>query len=146
MIDRDRIQFKLDQLDGYLRELGAIVPERFEEYLYIEKKRACERLVQIIVEAIIDTCTLLVAGLRLGLPGEEDDLFEKLAMRGVITRPMAGTLKRMKGLRNLLVHEYWRINDELVFRTIRERLGDCQGFRREILVFLRQNLPQGPCS
>ena len=46
MIDRDRIQFKLDQIDGYLRELGAIVPERFEEYLYIEKKRACERLVQ----------------------------------------------------------------------------------------------------
>ncbi len=144
MIDRDRILAKLDQLDGYLRELRAIVPDRFEEYQQIEKKRACERLVQIVVEAIIDTSALLVAGLRLGLPGEEDDLFEKLAMRGVITRPMATTLKRMKGLRNLLVHEYWRVNDEIVFHTIRERLDDCDSFRHEIIAFLRQDPPPPP--
>ena len=39
---------------------------------------------QVSVEALIDVCALLVTGLRLGLPGEEDDLFEKLAARGVV--------------------------------------------------------------
>jgi uncharacterized protein YutE (UPF0331/DUF86 family) len=33
------------------------------------------------IEAVIDICALLVTGLRLGLPAEEDDLSEKLASR-----------------------------------------------------------------
>jgi uncharacterized protein YutE (UPF0331/DUF86 family) len=49
-----------------------------------------------------------------GLPGNEDDLFDKLARRAVVSAEMAATLRHMKGLRNLLVHEYGRINDELM--------------------------------
>ncbi|MBI4610397.1 MAG: DUF86 domain-containing protein [Candidatus Rokubacteria bacterium] len=138
MIDRDRLLAKLDELDGYLAELRSIAPERFEEYLRVEKKRACERLVPVLVEALIDACALLVAGLRLGLPGDEDDLFKKLVGRGVISNAMADSLRRMKGLRNLLVHEYGRINDQIVFETIRQRLGDFDTFKREILTFLRK--------
>lgn len=47
----------------------------------------------------------------------------------------------MKGLRNLLVHEYGRINDEIVFNALQQRLGDFEAFKREILAFLRQDLP-----
>ena len=137
MIDRERILAKLDELDAHLAELRSIAPTRFDEYLAVEKRRACERLLQISVEAVIDTCALLVTGLRLGLPAEEDDLFEGLAARGVISHGVAETLRRMKGLRNLLVHEYGRINDRLVFETVRERLGDFGAFKAEVLAFLR---------
>jgi hypothetical protein len=82
VIDRDRVLAKLDELDGYLGELRSIVPDSLEEYLKVEKRRAC-------------------------------DLFEKLAVRGVVSRPMADTLRRMKGLRNVLVHEYARVSDAL---------------------------------
>jgi uncharacterized protein YutE (UPF0331/DUF86 family) len=44
----------------------------------------------------------------------------------------------MKGMRNILVHEYGRIDDELVFETVRDRLGDFGAFKREILDFLRR--------
>jgi len=137
VIDRDRILGKLDELDGYLGELRSIVPDRLEEYLKVEKRRACERLVQVSVEAVIDVCALLVTGLRLGLPGEEDDFFEKLMARGVVSGPTVDTLRRMKGLRNILVHEYGRVNDALVFETIQTRLDDFVTFKREILAFLR---------
>ena len=137
MVDRDRVLAKLDELDGYLRELRSILPDRFEAYLAIEKKRACERLVQIAVEAALDVCALLVAGMRLGLPGEEDELFEKLARSQAISEAMADTLRRMKGLRNLLVHEYGRVNDRIVFEVVSQRLGDFEGFKREVLAFLR---------
>lgn len=141
MIDRDRVLAKLDELDGYLGELRSIAPVRFEEYLRVEKKRACERLVQVLVEAVIDACALMVSGLRLGLPGEEDDLFEKLERRGVLSTPTAGVLRRMKGLRNLLVHEYGRAHDEVVFDAVCRRLGDFDAFKGEILAFLREPLP-----
>ena len=137
MVDRDRVLAKLDELDGYLRELRSIAPERFEEYLGVEKKRACERLAQVAVEVALDVCALLVAGMRLGLPGGEDDLFEKLTRSKAISEPMADTLRRMKGLRNLLVHEYGRVNDRIVFEVVSQRLGDFEAFKREVLVFLR---------
>ena len=86
---------------------------------------------------MIDTCALLVTGLRLGLPAEEDDLFERLVARGVVTHSLAERLRRMKGLRNLLVHEYGRINDRVVFETVRERLADFGAFKGEVLGFLR---------
>jgi len=138
VVDRDRILAKLDELDGYLRELRAVAPERFEDYQRTEKRRSCERLIQISLEAVIDVCSLLVVGLRLGLPGEEDDLFEKLARQGAVSGSMAATLRRMKGLRNLLVHEYGRVNDEIVFETVRGRLEDFDAFKREVLAFLRK--------
>jgi uncharacterized protein YutE (UPF0331/DUF86 family) len=50
---------------------------------------------------------------------------------------MTETLRRMKGMRNLLVHEYGRIDDELVFETVRDHLADFGIFRGEVLAFLR---------
>ncbi|MCS7265932.1 MAG: DUF86 domain-containing protein [Armatimonadetes bacterium] len=109
MIDRERILTKIAQLDSYLNELAQIAPSSFEEYIRSIEKKACERLLQISVEAVIDICAILVQSLRLGLPAEEDDIFEKLALAGLISGEMAKTLKRMKGFRNILVHEYGRV-------------------------------------
>jgi len=138
VVDRERILARLDDLDTFLRELRSIAPKSLDEYLKIEKRRACERLVQVAVEALIDICGLLVSGLRLGIPGEEDDLFVRLARAGVLSDATAQTLKRMKGLRNLLVHEYSRVSDQIVFETIRDRLGDFDTCKREILDYLRR--------
>ena len=137
MVDRDRVLGKLDELDGYIGELRAIAPGSFEEFLRVEKKRACERLLQISVEAVIDVCHRLVAGLRLGVPADEADLFDTLARSGVISVGLGGTLKDMKGFRNILVHEYAEIDDAVVYKAIRDRLGDFEAFKREVLVFLR---------
>ena len=136
MIDRDRTLAKLDELDGYLGELRSVVPATFEEYRAVEKRRSCERLLQVSIEAAVDVCSLLVGGLRLGLPGDENDLFEKLTDRRVISRPMADVLRRMKGMRNILVHEYGLVADELIFETVSHRLGDFDTFKREIVTFL----------
>lgn len=74
MVDRERILAKLDELEGYVRELRQVAPESFAEYMQkVENRRACERLLQISIECIIDICGLFVSGLRLGLPAEEDD-------------------------------------------------------------------------
>ena len=141
MVDRDRVLAKLDELDRYVRELRELAPDRFETYQELEKKRACERTIQMCVEVVIDACALLVIGLRLGLPGEPNDLFEKLVRHGAISPGVAETLQRMKGLRNILVHEYGDVDDERVFRVIRDRLGDFEAFTREILTFLSGQRP-----
>ena len=74
MLDKERILGKIDDLDSYLNELRQITPESFEAYQKIEKKRSCERLLQLCIECTIDVCKLFVSGLKLGLPYEENDL------------------------------------------------------------------------
>jgi uncharacterized protein YutE (UPF0331/DUF86 family) len=133
MVDRDRILAKLAELDGYLRELDSIRPATREQFRAIETKRACERLLQISIETVVSVCQLFVTGQRLGLPSEENDIFEKLVRASVISSDLATILHRMKGFRNILVHEYGDIEDDLVFQFLTTRTGDFLLFRREIL-------------
>lgn len=137
MVDRDRVLAKIDELNGYLGELRQVTPATLEEYRRIATKRACERLLQIAVECVIDICQLLAAGLRLGLPGGEDDLFERLQTGGVLSEERVAALCRMKGCRNILVHGYGRVSDEIVYRTVREDLGDFDDFVAAVLAVLR---------
>ena len=136
MLDRERILARLDDLEGYLGELRQIAPANFKEYQKVEKRRACERLLQISIASVIDICSLLVAGLRLGLPGEEDDLFEKLERARLISVSMRKRLREMKGLRNILVHEYGRVDDRIVYGVVQDRLGDFEEFKQQVLQVL----------
>jgi len=140
MLDRERILAKLDELNGYLGELRQVAPESYARYVEsVEKRRACERLLQISIECVIDVCALLVSGLRLGLPAEEDDLIEKLEQAGLMSSEMAKVLKTMKGFRNILVHEYGRIDNALVFTMATKRFQDFDAFKTEILQVLQRH-------
>lgn len=137
MLDKERILSKVDELDGYVDELAQIIPTDFEEYQRIEKKRSCERLLQLCIECAIDICKLFVSGLRLGLPSEENDLFDKMVKKGILSKKMNALLREMRAFRNILVHEYAVVDDELVFKTIKTRLGDFKKFKKEILDVLK---------
>ncbi len=137
-MDRERVLSRIDELDGYLKELDIIMPTDFRAYKVIEKKRSCERLLQIAIEAVIDICALMVTGLRLGIPSEEDDIFEKLEQSKVITPEMKETLKRMKGFRNILVHEYGHIDDNLVYDILKNNIKNFRAFKKEILKALKR--------
>ena len=55
------------------------------------------------------------------------------SMRCGATHDTAGTLRRMRGCRNILVHEYGRVSDPIVFDTIRKNLDDFDQFARAVL-------------
>jgi uncharacterized protein YutE (UPF0331/DUF86 family) len=137
-MDEKRVLSKIDELDSYLKELEKIKPADFEEYSSIEKRRACERLFQISIETVIDICNLLVSQLKLGLPSNEDETFESLASKKIISKNMAVILREMKGFRNILVHKYAKVDDELVYENL-QKLEDFEKFRKEILSFLKSN-------
>jgi len=137
MLDRERILAKLDELDAYLKELREIAPASFEAYKGASK-RACERLLQISIECTLDICKLFVTGLRLGLPAEEDDLFEKLREAKIITTGMAEKLKEMKGFRNIIVHQYGRVDDQIAFQILKNNLGDFEEFKKQMLESLKK--------
>ncbi|MFP3975108.1 MAG: type VII toxin-antitoxin system HepT family RNase toxin [Chloroflexota bacterium] len=135
-MDCERLLVKIDQLEGYIKELRQIVPEDFEGYQQIEKRRSCERLLQVSIEAVIDICRLLVTGLRLGLPSEEDEVFEKLKEAAILSPQTLEVVREMKAFRNIIVHEYTRIDDRIVYQMAKTRLDDFRAFEDEVLSYL----------
>jgi len=133
MVDRERVLAKLDALHGYERELGVVLPAGLNDYnSSLENPRATERLLQISVECVLDICGLLVAGLRLGLPAEEENLFDRLEQALVFSPDLVRTLRTMRRFRNILVHEYGAVDDEIVFRLAFRLSGDVKLFTTEV--------------
>lgn len=137
MLDKDRILGKIDGMETYLTELRQILPESFADYQLIEKKRSCERLLQLCIECAVDICKLFVSGLKLGLPSEENDLFDKMHKRNLLSPGMTSLLKEMRAFRNILIHEYAEVDNEIVYEKAKTRLGDFEAFIKEILTALR---------
>lgn len=81
--------------------------------------------------------------MRLGLPSNKDDLFEKLRRRNIITDETRDKLRTMRGFRNILAHRYGETDDEIVYDSL-GKLDDFKAFRREITSFLIKT--KGLCS
>ena len=138
-MDKERIFSKFAELDGYLHELEEISPKNYREYkTLIEKKRACERLLHISIECVLDICCILVSELKLGLPSTQEDFFSRLESSHIISRKVMRNLKRMKSFRNIIVHRYGIVDDELVYKILKNNLGDFLDFKKEILEFLKE--------
>ena len=138
-MDKERIVSKIAELKSYLRKIKEIVPLTFQEYKESEiKRRACERLLQISIQCVLDICDVIFVGLELGIPASTDDIIEKLEDRRVITDKTARKLKGMKGVRNILVHRYPYVDDEKIFENLTKELGDFYAFINEILNFLEK--------
>ena len=137
MVDKERLLVKIDDLEAYLSELKQIVPESFADYQRIEKKRSCERLLHLCIECAVDICKLFISGLKLGLPHEENDLFDKMSNKNIFSPEMASLLKEMRAFRNILIHEYAEVDNEIVYEMAKTRLGDFELFKKEIVNALK---------
>lgn len=136
-MDEKRILTKFRELEFYLEKLEEIKPDSFDEYEKLVKdKLACERLLHLSVECVLDICNILISRLKSGMPADEDDVIEKLMKEKVVSKEMKGILIGMKGIRNILVHKYGEVKDELVFEVLSEKLEDFDKFKKEVLEFL----------
>ena len=120
-----RITEKIEEIETYLQELGEIIPATFEEYKTdFTKKAACERYFERIIEAIVDLAFIIIKEKKLKTPEEDKETFDILSAEEIIIKKLAEKLKDAKGMRNILAHEYGKIDDELVFNSLAEELFD----------------------
>ena len=115
---------KINEINIFLEDLKSIAPSTLEEYKSsIEKKAACERYVEKIVEAITDLAFLVIKDKKLKLPEDDIDAFNILLENKIIDSDLASRLKDAKGMRNIISHQYGNIDDGIVFESVSEELG-----------------------
>ncbi len=113
------IRRKLTNLTQYIKELQPLTNYTIKEYsenYFI--KRTGERLVQLIVENIVDVNSMIIAEEKQPPPKDYYVSFEIMAKLGYLPEQFAEELAPFTGMRNRIVHEYDKIEDDIIFSNI----------------------------
>ena len=125
MPDKDKIRAKLVKLYYYHQELKGFADITLQEYkdnsIY---RRAIERVMQLIVECATDINNMLLT--MHGNKGATDyfNSFIDIAELNIIPMEFALQIAPSTGLRNILVHEYEEIDDNIVYHSIENCLNN----------------------
>jgi uncharacterized protein YutE (UPF0331/DUF86 family) len=129
-----RIEDKTKVIKGLITELKTIMPKNFKEYINsIKTKRACYNLFETIIEASNDLAILIIKEKRFPLPEGDEKAFDILVRGEIITGDLATRLKKAKGMRNYIVHQYETIDDEIVYEAVtQEIIKDAEELMEEL--------------
>ncbi len=129
----------------YLRnEVSYLKQERdrvrsFREYVEnVRLKKAVERSLQVAVEACLDIGRRLIALEGFRYPEDNKDVFQVLYEEGVVPEDLLPALVEMARFRNLIVHDYARVDDAKVYGILKKRLTDFDAYARAIAAYLER--------
>jgi uncharacterized protein YutE (UPF0331/DUF86 family) len=134
VVDRDLILRKLADVDQYLLQLGEYRDISVEQYRGDWKsQRIIERTLQLAIETCMDVASHVIADRGLRIPATYAEAFDVLKEAALIEEKLREAMVGMAKFRNVIVHEYARIDPEIVVRTLRDHLGDLAHFKTAAL-------------
>ena len=134
MID-DVVLNKKESVERCIAQIRAYYAEPSEKAFADDQLRqdAIAINLQRAVEQCLDLANHAVRVLKLGIPKKSSDVFSMLADRGVIDRPLEKKLVSMVGFRNVLVHEYQKLEISIMIDVIENRLDDMIAFTNAVM-------------
>lgn len=90
--------------------------------IVLNLQRACEMAT--------DVAMYIVSTRKLGIPQTKKEAFEKLNENKLISDDMCAKMKGLIGFRNIVIHEYKEIDDEILKDIIEHHLVDIKEFAR----------------
>jgi uncharacterized protein YutE (UPF0331/DUF86 family) len=131
MTDPDLLAKRLALIETSVTELRTLA--RPEALLTdIREQRFVEHTLQIAIQAALDAASHIVSDRRLGEPRTNRELFDLLARGGWIDEPLAESLRRMVGFRNVLVHGYDDVDLRVVQDVMQHHLDDLLALVRAV--------------
>ena len=129
---------KLDEYIKYLKEVQKINKNQFvEDYHFFG---LAERYLQLSIEILLDVGKLLVVIKGLKRPEENQEIFSALRDEKIISEKLSGNLMGVANFRNILVHDYEKIDREIVYEKLRDNLEDFENFRKEIAGYVNKHI------
>ncbi|CAM3630378.1 type VII toxin-antitoxin system HepT family RNase toxin [Parendozoicomonas haliclonae] len=96
-----------------------------QDAIILNIQRACQ--------ACIDMGNRTLALLKSQTVQESREVFDVLAEKKIISAELAHRMKMMVGFRNIAVHEYQRLDINIMKAVIEEHLGDLRFFGKTLL-------------
>ena len=137
MVDEGRVARLLrsvsERADRLDRAAGTSSEERHDLWL-----DGVKYLFVTAIEACVDVAQHICSSERFGPPDTNADAVRELGRRGIVSTELADSLGRAVGFRNVLVHQYTTVDDDIVLGSFDDvaRLHD---FVREVSVWLTES-------
>lgn len=105
-------------------------PENLEDYrrndaIVLNLQRACE--------SVTDIAMYVISTRKLGIPQTKKEAFDLLKNANLISDELCKKMKGMVGFRNIAIHEYKQIDEEILQDVIENHLDDLTDFARQML-------------
>jgi uncharacterized protein YutE (UPF0331/DUF86 family) len=130
MIDAEVVARRILVLSETLQHLRRRLPQIDAQQLLADPmlQAAVERWLQVAVETCIDIAYHVVAACGWPAPEGARDAFAQLSAQGIITPELAARLGRVAGMRNILVHDYVRVDRSILADAVHMSLVDLEEF------------------
>lgn len=123
------IENKISSVKKYLKIL-----ERYKKYSRkeieddIDIKGAVERYLYLAVQATIDLAEALISFRNFRKPTTIGENFYILNEEDIISNELTEKLVKMVGFRNVIAHDYEKVNYDIVYDILHHRLKDIEEF------------------
>jgi uncharacterized protein YutE (UPF0331/DUF86 family) len=133
-IDKERIVFLIGEIEKALDILREYQQTEKEELISDLKALGSVKYYLILaIEACVDISNHIIAKEHIGVPESYSDCFKILGKRDIVPEEPSEKLMNMAKFRNLLVHLYWRVDDEKIYKILQSELGDFEEFIKQIV-------------
>ena len=120
---------KLDEYIKYLKEMQNVNKNKFtEDYHFFG---LAERYLQLSIEILLDIGKLLIIIKGLKRPEENQEIFSALRDEKIVSEKLAENLMGIANFRNILVHDYEKIDREIVYEKLQNNLSDIEDFKKK---------------
>lgn len=135
MVDEDRVLRLLRSITddlAVLRRESDAGESRREDPIWL---RGVKYTFVTAIEACVDVAQHICAAEGWGPPADNGDAVNLLGEHGACTPALARSIRRAVGFRNVLVHEYVRVNDDIVIGRLKA-LSDLEDFVSQVAAFV----------
>src|SRR6056297_776787 len=133
-MDKDLLLSKIDSLSRSIKRIENKTPENvknlkndydLQDIIALNLQRA--------VQISVDIATHIIADSNEKVPSTMGECFEYLENLDIINSSLVKNLKGAVGFRNISVHEYQKIDWEIVYTIITENLDDFRKYSENIV-------------
>lgn len=140
MIDKEMIKEKIRMIQSDLLHLEDYKDLSFDEVAkdYATHK-IVERIIEIVINEAIDINQHLIVELGKGeLPFDYKESFLLLVDFKILPKNFAQKIAKSVGLRNILVHQYRKLDEKIFYYSIKDCLSQYTRYCRYILNYLKR--------
>ena len=136
MLNKEIINERLREMEENLKILEELKPTTKDKFCDDPKIfKLAERCLEISIQALLDISHHIIAANDWQRPQDNRQAIEIIAANGVMPEEFAKRIAPMAGLRNILIHEYIRINPAIIHQHI-QHLQDFYQFEKYIVTYL----------
>jgi uncharacterized protein YutE (UPF0331/DUF86 family) len=137
MVDTLLALRKLSQLQEFTNQLREYQDITTGQYIAEWKtQRIIERTLQIAIEVCLDLAGHIISDRGYRVPNSYADTFNVLFENRIVDLRLLAALEKMARCRNFIVHNYDKIDPEIVVGILKKNLSDFDAFKAAVVKFI----------